>query len=700
MDSRAAHDQVERILRSSTFAAKHQLKKLLELLLNNFDCQSNLTPELVIRTIWPNETRTKRSADVATEMNRLRNALDRYYEGEGAHDLWIVELPIRTAALNGTHEKLWIVVKPREPRPETPTGAEQAHQKPPASVRWISYAGRIGTGVLAASVLAGLALWIMGAFMLPDQPSKGSLEGSSLVIRNAKGQELWRKTFSGGFGPESYYGKEFGEHIWFADLEGKGHTSILFSYLPGGDSLPHSSTLICYSDRGKEKWRWNPGKSLPEVSGPATYRTISLGLLRATGKRPARIVALSDHDPWWGGPSQIALIDSNGRTVSEYWQSGGLHDLAIGNMDRYGSDEIIATGVAHGYASQATLVVLDPDNMAGASKEVNPEYQIHGMGIAEEKLRLLFPRSDLNLSSFAYNYGAQPKIDDTNLGITVIECLAPVGCPIHYEFDSSFNLVSLDATSEEFRSAHDLFYRGGNHPHALNAEERAAFLRIRCLTGCKSEFLPVAQTYDPSLSFEKGWGARLNPNGVWSYGYTSSAAGQVTLYDKTLQNGINGPNSQYWVSSAVNKGTSPAAEFNNGPRSNDGNIDFLAGEFLLVAGIAGQYSDLVFTAPADSDYSISGSFRGAQYGVGTVAGITANGNLVFRSPVGSVNQPVPFHSALKLRAGNTVVFSVGPGTGAQNTGLALTITRSCALTDKPKLSQAGAIVCGANPGID
>lgn len=78
MDSAAIHDQVTRILQSNTFAAKHQLRKLLEILLENMECQSNLTPDRVIRELWPRETRTKRSTDVATEMNRLRHALDAY----------------------------------------------------------------------------------------------------------------------------------------------------------------------------------------------------------------------------------------------------------------------------------------------------------------------------------------------------------------------------------------------------------------------------------------------------------------------------------------------------------------------------------------------------------------------------------------------------------------------------------------------
>jgi hypothetical protein len=213
--------------------------------------------------------------------------------------------------------------------------------------------------------------------------------------------------------------------------------------------------------------------------------------------------------------------------------------------------------------------------------------------------------------------------------------------------------------------------------------------------GCKSDFVPEAETYNPATSFERGWTTRSNPDGAWSYGYSGGFAKPITLYDKTVQNGINGKNAQYWLSSLVDTGTSPAAEYNNGPAYNDGNIDFLANEFLLVAGIRSQYSDLIFTAPVGGEYSIAGNFRGAQYGVGTVVAIVASGKVVFSSSVTSVGQLVPFNMTLSLQAGTTVIFSAGPGSGTQNTGLSATITRPCALTDEANSTSTGEITCSA-----
>jgi hypothetical protein len=688
MDPSAISGQVNRILCSRSFASKSQLRKLLEVLSKHIDSQTTLTPDLVIKELWPDETKTKRSADVATEMNRLRHALESYYGREGEADPIVIVLPNRAVpAADGTHETRWIVAKPRN---GTQDSLPALQVNPRGGRKKIVLVAALA---VALCIVAYVSVQVLAVH---DEPKVGRLDGSTLRIMDADGKELWSKKFPEGFGPNWYYDeKEFGPRIWFPDLEGKGHTSVLFSYLSTATSQPHSSSLICYSDRGKEKWRWTPGRDLPELNGPATYKTFFLRMLKATEKRPARIVVLSNADPWWGGPSQIAILDSKGKTLSEYWHAGGLLGMAVAGPDGDGGEEIIATGVAHGYDHQATLVVLNPDRVFGASTEVVPKFQLRSVGAAQEKLRLLFPRSDLNRASFEFNYAIEPAVEHGNLRLKVLQCVAPAGCPIWYEFDKDLHVIAAYPETDEFRIAHDRFYQNGKDAHTLRAEERAAFLRVRCLVGCKSDFVPEAETYNPAAFFERGWATHSNPGGAWSYGYSWGFEKPITLYDKSVQNGINGKNSQFWLSSSVDTGTSPAAEYNNGPAFNDGNVDFLANEFLLVAGIRGQYSDLIFTAPVDGEYSIAGNFRGAQYGVGTVVGIVANGKVAFSSSVTAVGQLVPFNMTLSLQAGSTVSFSVGPGSGAQNTGLSATITRPCALADSAISSSTGEITCSA-----
>jgi hypothetical protein len=476
MDRSAISAQVDRILRSQSFANKSQLRKLLEVLFNNMDSQATLKPDRVIKELWPNETKTKGSADVAAEMNRLRRALESYYNGEGKYDSITISLPNRSApAPDGTQEKRWIVAKRRG-------GIED--RAPAKSFRAV----KIAAALAVLSVLAYISIRLLSA---DGRPQSGRLDGTTLRIMNTEGKELWSKSFSEGFSPDWYYEQGIATRIWFGDLEGEGHTSVLFLYHPAVSPMSHSTTLICYSDRGKEKWRWTPGRDLPELHGtPPTYRSVALAVLKATKKTPPRIVISSIHDPWW--PNQIAILDSHGKTISEYWHSGHLEHLTLADLDGDGREEIVATGISNGY-HQATLIVLDPDRASGASTEAaRPELQIHGLGVAQERLRLLFPRSDLNRALSVYNAGQEATIEQGRLRFSVAECLHPQGCFIWYEFDRNFNLVTAYA-DEQFRSAHAQFYTKGRDAHPFSPEEEAPFEKIRCLVGCKSEFV-VAQT--------------------------------------------------------------------------------------------------------------------------------------------------------------------------------------------------------------
>lgn len=477
--------QVDRILRSRTFANKSQLRKLLDILRKNMDSEVPMKPDQVIQELWPTEVRTKRSADVATEVNRLRHALESYYEGEGASDPITIYLPNRSAStVDGTHETRWMLAKPRggvedSARWDQPARAQVDSRRKLKMVAAISAVGA------ALAIAAYISIRVLAVH---DQPKFGRLDGSTLRIMNAEGKELWSKSFPEGFWRNWYYPQDL---VWIGDLEGKGHTSVLFDYSPASSSQsPRSSTLICYSDRGKEKWRWTPGRELPELAGsPPTYSIHTLAVLKAREKRPLRIVVLSQHVPWW--PSQIAMLDSNGKTISEYWHSGGLVAMILADLDGDGREEIIATGVSE-YDHQATLVVLDSDRVVGASTEVRPGFQIHGMGVAQERLRLLFPRSDLNRAMFQFNQANEATFEHGVLRLTVLECIAPPGCPIWYEFDKNC-LIAAFAGGDEFRSAHARFYQTGKDAHPLSDQEQAAFQKVRCLVGCKSEFVPIGK---------------------------------------------------------------------------------------------------------------------------------------------------------------------------------------------------------------
>jgi hypothetical protein len=511
MEREAISSQINKILHSESFADKDQLQRLLEILFNNIDAPTGLKPDRVIRELWPEEVKTKRPADVATEMNRLRRVLKTYYETEGQTDSILVALPNRSAATqDGTKERRWIFAEPRMSESTDPaTSTSQLSSihselpiRPGVPVPEPSSVPRVKSrkGLIAAAVLVAFSVGVyvaVRALTADNRPQSGRIDNSELVIMNAEGKELWRKTFPGGFwskyyedglATNLYYQDGLDTHFWFGDLAGDGHTDVLLLYHPAMDPKSHSTTLICYSDTGKEKWRWNPGRDLPELNPvPSVYITMGFGVLPAPHNERRRIVVMSRHEYYY--PTQIAIVDSDGKTLSEYWHSGHLFHFALATLA--GQGEIVASGISNGY-HQATLLVLDPDHVSGASTELSrPEVQIHGMGAPHERFRLLFPRSDLNKDLYLYNEGLGAVVSPGRIQIDVKECwlTVPQGCTIVYGFDENFNLLSADA-EDTFLNAHKEYYSKNKVDHPFSSDEDAQFKKVSCLAGCNSEFVP------------------------------------------------------------------------------------------------------------------------------------------------------------------------------------------------------------------
>jgi hypothetical protein len=318
-------------------------------------------------------------------------------------------------------------------------------------------------------------------------PAIARIDGEMVELLNSDGVVLWKKFFPEGFWGD-FYEEGVGRRTWIGDLEGNGQTSVLLLYHPAVEPLAHTTTLICYSSSGQEKWRWMPGRPLPELGDtPQYFITNGFAVLKSASGRPHRIVVSSHNQPFF--PHQIAVVDDRGRTISEYWHSGVLEGyFGVADLDGDGREEIVATGISNGYR-QATLVVLDSDRIFGASRETaRPELQIHGMGFAQERIRILFPRSDINRDLSVYNKAMQVTFTPKSLLVSVTECYLLPRCSVLYELDHRFRLVSF-TPDDQFRNAHRQFYFSGKNAHVFTRAEEAQFRKIRCLSGCSSEFL-------------------------------------------------------------------------------------------------------------------------------------------------------------------------------------------------------------------
>lgn len=413
---------------------------------------------------------------VRVEAGRLRSRLAEYYDDSGRID------PIRINLPRGTYVPVFR-------RKGTPPASASA----PAAIG--TRATTIRRASIAVAVVIGIAVLLVARMLTTDSHAvAGRLDGSTLVVTNAKGEELWRRSFSEGFWRD-YYDQGLATRMWFGDLEGDGRNEVLLLYHPAVEPKAHSTTLICYSDRGEEQWRWTPGRPLPELEGdPPTFETMGLGVIKGRPGEASRIVVSSRHTVWY--PHQIAILDAHGKLLSEYWHSGHLNHLTLADLDGDGREEIIATGISNGYR-QATLVVLDPDRVYGASAEMaRPEIQIHGMGAAKERIRLLFRRSDLNAALMPYNEGSEVTVEKGDVRFATLECVTKGPYSVAYEFTTDFHLLSARA-GDTFRGFHNEFYRNDKPPHMLTAEEESQFQKVRCLVGCRTEFVALQDGRQP-----------------------------------------------------------------------------------------------------------------------------------------------------------------------------------------------------------
>lgn len=169
-----------------------------------------------------------------------------------------------------------------------------------------------------------------------------------------------------------------------------------------------------------------------------------------------------------------------------------------------------------------------------------------------------------------------------------------------------------------------------------------------------------AQTYDAAVDFS----IASNPNGVWTYGFSTTLGGALTLFDQTA-----GGATPVWRHSVVQNLGTPAIYRND----TGGVINGLPVGGLALHPGAAELAVLRFTAPSAASYSINTQFLDGDFGQ-TGATILHNGVTLFSNPATSGNPA--FNTTVALLAGDTVdivVDHAGDGFFNDTTGVAAVI---------------------------
>jgi hypothetical protein len=172
----------------------------------------------------------------------------------------------------------------------------------------------------------------------------------------------------------------------------------------------------------------------------------------------------------------------------------------------------------------------------------------------------------------------------------------------------------------------------------------------------------VVGAYDAAADFSTA----ANPNGVWSYGYSTTLGGTLAFHASTAPvpayTAISNWHTDLGYGVPVILRNATASTVTN----NTGTIVLAPGQLASHPGTGGEFSVVRFTAPFAGFLNVSGSFLGADLvGTTTDVHILLNGNPVFNGDVfgfGAGSGP-SFNSNLSLGIGDHLDFVVGWGNG-------------------------------------
>lgn len=341
----------------------------------------------------------------------------------------------------------------------------------PAGLTRRSYILPVASALLAAALPGYLGL------RRTPRPAAGQVRERSLLVLDERGRELWDyvsdrplRSLSPAFAHDR-------DRLWFGDLDGDGQTEVLWARHPR-DCPPGSPSLLCFSERGRVKWEYVPSRTVAtrrqQFAPPYDIRAIKVGDLGG-GRGTAVALSISHHRYH---PSAVVLLTPRGEPAGEYWHSGHLTALRIGDLDGDGKVEICAAGTSNS-TGEATLLLLDPGALGGASSESDPDYQLVNLAPAAEKRRVLFPRSCVNRATHVRNSAWEITGMPGEITVEVREGLSiAFWASIYYHFGHGMELRNVEF-SDSFRISHQSLEKRRLLDHAFSPGEAAPLRALR-----------------------------------------------------------------------------------------------------------------------------------------------------------------------------------------------------------------------------
>ena len=180
----------------------------------------------------------------------------------------------------------------------------------------------------------------------------------------------------------------------------------------------------------------------------------------------------------------------------------------------------------------------------------------------------------------------------------------------------------------------------------------------------------AASAYDAAADFSLA----SNPNGVWSYGYSTTLAGAMTLDTMT---GTLGP-LEAWQGGLASDGNPSVIKNTSAAPYSPGTPIWAAYQMIMHPGPNGETTIVRFTAPSAGSYALAASFIGQDVvGTTTDVHVFKNGASIFDGAVNGFGATAGYASIVSLGMGDTLDLRVGYGTNGSfyydSTGSNLTV---------------------------
>lgn len=245
----------------------------------------------------------------------------------------------------------------------------------------------------------------------------------------------------------------------FIDLDRDGVWETLFIYY--SDDQADRGKLVCFSGTGKIRWEFFTKRKVVDAQSrewAPPYIPCDFAII-VSKSGSARVVFTSVH--YWSFPSHTVVLDSAGKLLGEFWHRGHLNCMASADLHGDGFPQLLLGGVndAPEYR-QATLLVFDPEKLAGSSCSPAGDTYFQDLGPGTQTAEMFFPRTPVSRGQ-EFTRVAQIIVADGRITVLTAESILQQDVNrVIYDLDFHFNVVNAFLTDPIKARYHELEARG------------------------------------------------------------------------------------------------------------------------------------------------------------------------------------------------------------------------------------------------